>query len=276
MKNVFIVLLAILCSTATLAQKKERIKGSKTVTVTQKEVGAFDNLEIEDNFEVFLVKGDVEALEVDADDNLHEIVAAEMYGSTLRITTTKNVTNSKKLSVRITYTEKLTNITAKHEVVLNALTSLELDNITVKNLDYSKSYLNVKSKNFSLIMDDKTKAEVNIQADSTAIILSKNADLKALVVTKDAKIDLYQKAAADIEGDATKAKIRLDNNAELDSKKFTIKSLDILAEGYSNCNVLATETISISASGKTEIQLYGTPKIEIKSFTENATLYKKD
>ncbi len=276
MKNAYIVLLAVLCSTMALAQKKERIKGSKTITVTQKEVGSFDSVEIEDNFEVFLVKGDTEALEVDADDNLHEIVTAEMYGSTLRITTTKNVTSAKKFSVRITYTDKLTSITAKHEVVLNALSSLELNNITVKNLDYSKSYLNVKSKNFSLVMDDKTKAEVNIQADSTAIILSKNADLKALIATQNAKVDLYQKASAVIEGDAVKAQIRLDNNAELDSRKFTVKTLDILAEGYSTCNIMATETVSISANGKTEIQLYGTPKIEMKAFTENATLYKKE
>ncbi len=276
MKNAYIVLLAVLCSTMALAQKKERIKGSKTITVTQKEVGSFDSVEIEDNFEVFLVKGDTEALEVDADDNLHEIVTAEMYGSTLRITTTKNVTSAKKFSVRITYTDKLTSITAKHEVVLNALSSLELNNITVKNLDYSKSYLNVKSKNFSLVMDDKTKAEVNIQADSTAIILSKNADLKALVATQNAKVDLYQKAAAVIEGDAAKAQIRLDNNAELDSRKFTVKALDILAEGYSTGNIMATEMVSISANGKTEIQLYGAPKIEMKAFTGNATLYKKE
>ncbi|NDI98299.1 DUF2807 domain-containing protein [Flavobacterium sp. LaA7.5] len=276
MKNIYILLLAVLCSTAALAQKKEKIKGSKTVTVTQKEVGSFDSVEIEDNFEVFLVKGDTEALEVDADDNLHEVVAAEIYGSTLRITTTKNVTGYKKLSVRITYTDKLTSITAKHEVVLNALTSLELTNITIKNLDYSKSYLNVKSKNFSLIMDDKTKAEVNIQSDSTTVILSKNAELKALVATQNAKMDLYQKATAVIEGDATKAQIRLDNNAELESKKFTVKTMDILAEGYSTCNVMAAESISISAKGKTEIQLYGAPKIEMKAFTENAALYKKE
>ncbi len=255
MKNAFIILLTVLCSTLALAQKKDKIKGSKTVTVTQKEVSSFDSVEIEDNFEVFLVKGDTEALEIDADDNLHEIVAAEIYGSTLRITTTKNVTSAKKFSIRITYTDNLKSVTAKHEVVLNALSSLELNNITVKNLDYSKSYLNVKSKNFTLEMDDKTKAEVNIQADSTNVVLSKNADLKALIATQNAKIDLYQKAAAVIEGDAAKAQIRLDNNAELESKKFTVKTLDILAEGYSTCNLMATEGISISASGKTEIQL---------------------
>ena len=38
MKNAYIVLLAVLCSTVALAQKKDKIKGSKTVTVTQKEV----------------------------------------------------------------------------------------------------------------------------------------------------------------------------------------------------------------------------------------------
>lgn len=276
MKNAFIVLITVLFTTVAVAQKKDKIKGSKTVTVTQKEVESFDSVEIEDNIEVFLVKGDTEGLEVDADDNLHEIIKAESYGSTLRITTTKRVASAKKLSVRITYTDKLTSVTAKHEVVLNAISSLELSNITIKNLDYSKSYLNVKSKNFSLIMDDKTKAEINVQSDSSTVILSKNAKLKALIATQSAALDLYQKANATIEGDAAKAKVRLDNNAELESRNFTVKDMTILAEGYSNCNILATEAINISANGKAEIQLYGTPKINVDAFTENATLYKKE
>ncbi|QYJ68388.1 GIN domain-containing protein [Flavobacterium litorale] len=276
MKNAFIVLFTVLITTVVTAQKKEKIKGSKTVSVTQKEVSSFDSIEIEDNIEVFLIKGDTEGLEVDADDNLHEIIKAESYGSTLRITTTKRVASAKKLSVRVTYTDKLTSVIAKHEVVLNAISGLELSNITIKNLDYSESYLNVKSKNFSLIMDDKTKAEINVQSDSSTVILSKNAKLKALIATQSAALDLYQKSNATIEGDAAKAHIRLDNNAELESRNFTVKDMTILAEGYSNCNILATETINISANGKAEIRLYGTPKINVAAFTENATLYKKE
>ncbi|OIQ16198.1 MAG: DUF2807 domain-containing protein [Flavobacterium sp. MedPE-SWcel] len=277
MKNVVIIVFTVLFSTVAIAQKKEKIKGSRTVSVTQKEVSDFNHLEVEDNLEVFLIKGDEPALEIEADDNLHEVIVAETYAGKLRITTSKRITSSKKLIIRITYTDELTAVTVKHEVILNAIESLELDNITIKNIDYSKSYLNVKSKNFSLSMDNKTKAEINVQeADSTTIVLSKSANLKALIASQSAKIDLYQKTKATIEGDAAQAQIRIDNNAEFEGKRFAVESLKVLTEGYSNCNVLATETISISASGKTEIQLYGEPKVDIELFADNAKLYKKE
>lgn len=271
-----ILLFALLLTTAfSFAQKKEKLKGSKIVTVTQKDVDKFESLEFEDNLEVFLVKGDKQALEIEADDNLHEAIKAEMYGSTLRIYTDKEITNAKKLSVRVTYTDNLKMISAKNETKLNALADLQLDNVTVKNFDYSKSYLNVKSSVFALIMNDKSKAELNIKAESATIELSKNAELKALIAAAESKIDLYQKATATLEGDSGISKIRLDNNAVLNAKKFAVTDMELISESYTSSYVNALKTISIFATGKSEIQLFGTPKVDMKNFADNATLYKK-
>lgn len=271
-----ILLFALLLTTAfSFAQKKEKLKGSKIVTVTQKDVDKFESLEFEDNLEVFLVKGDKQALEIEADDNLHEAIKAEMYGSTLRVYTDKEITNAKKLSVRVTYTDNLKMISAKNETKLNALADLQLDNVTVKNFDYSKSYLNVKSSVFALIMNDKSKAELNIKAESATIELSKNAELKALIAAAESKIDLYQKATATLEGDSGISKIRLDNNAVLNAKKFAVTDMELISESYTSSYVNALKTISIFATGKSEIQLFGTPKVDMKNFADNATLYKK-
>jgi len=275
MRKLYVLCLLLVTVTGAIAQKKEKLKGSKTVTVAQKEIGAFENLEIEDNIEVFLIKGETQSLEIEADDNAHEAIMAEVTGSTLRIFTSKEITGAKKLSIRVTYTPALKMITAKHEVVVNALMDLELENIVVKNFDYSKSYLNVKSTNFSLIMNDKTKAEINLRADNSVVELSKNAELKALIASPNVKIDMYQKSIAEIEGDAAFAKIRLDNNATFTGKKFTVKNMDLMAEGYTNSSILAAENISIFASGKTEINLLGTPKIDMKNFSDSAVIYKK-
>lgn len=275
MKQFYLLLLSIVFVTSAFAQKKEKIKGSKTVTVTQKEVESFESLEIEDNIEVYLVKGSVQSLEIEADDNLHDVIAAEMYGSTLRIYTTKEVTGQKQLTVKITYTDNLKTITAKHEAVLNAISDLELADVIVKNLDYSKSYLNVKSGNFSLIMNDKSKAELNLRAEKSLLELSKNADLKALIASPVVQIDMYQKSNAVIEGDTGYLKLRLDNNATYSGRKFTAKDMELVAEGYTTCSIMAAETLSIFAAGKSEIQLLGTPKIDMKNFGDSAVIYKK-
>lgn len=276
MKKIHLLLFALLFTTFSFAQKKEKIKGSKVVTVAQKEIGDFESVEIEDNIEIFLAKGGAQSLEIEADDNLHEEIKAELNGTTLRLYTAKTVTGAKKLSVRITYTDNLKSITTKNEVVLNSLTELQLDNITIKALDYSKSYLNVKSGNFTLIMNDKTTAEVNLQAESTTIELSKSAQLKALIASPEVKIDMYQKTIAVVEGDAANAKIRLDNNAAFTGRKFSVKNMELITESYTTNSVNALETISISATGKSQTQLLGTPKVTMINFADSAILYKKE
>lgn len=276
MKKFYLLALALLFSAICFAQKKEKIKGSKTVTVVQKEIGEFETLEVEDNIEIYLSKGGTQGLEIEADDNLHEVIIAELSGTTLRLFTSKEISGAKKLSVRVTYTDKLKNITAKNQVVLNALAELQLEDITIKNLDFSKSYLNVRATSFTLIMDDKTIAEVNAQGESTTVQLSKNAELKALIASQDAKIDLYQKAIANIEGDAASAKVRLDNNALFTGKKFTVKNLELIAEGYTVCNVNAEDNITIAASGESETELFGKPKVQMVNFADKAVLFKRE
>ena len=276
MKKFYIACLCLFVAAGAFAQKKEKIKGSKVVTVTQKEVQPFDALEIEDNLEIYLVKGATQAIEIEADDNLHESITSEMYGTTLRLATSKQVTGAKKLSVRVTYTDNLKLITAKHESVINALADLDMPVVAVKNLDYSKSYLNVKAANFSLSMNDKTKAEINVKSDTTSIDLSKNADLKALIASTNVKIDLYQKANAAVEGDAANAKLRVDNNSTFTGKRFNVKNLELVAESYTTASVMAIETASITATGKAEVQLLGKPKVTIPNFADSAVIYKKE
>jgi hypothetical protein len=65
------------------------------VTITQKEIGDFETLEIEDNLEIFLIKGDQSGLEIEADDNLHDAIEIDLKAKILRLAATKQVTGLK-------------------------------------------------------------------------------------------------------------------------------------------------------------------------------------
>lgn len=276
MKKFTFLATLLFITTISFAQKKEKIKGSKIITHTINAIETFDNIEIEDNLEVFLVKGESPSVEIEADDNLHDAINFSVAGNTLRVFTLKDVISSKKFSIRINYTENLKLVVAKGETVINALNNLQAENITIKNYDKSKSFLNVESDYFTLILNDKAEAELNVKAQNTTLELSKNAELEALVASPEVKIDMYEKSNLKIEGDAENVKLRLDNNSNLDAKKFTAKKLDITIEGYANADVNVTNEITIDASGKSEIELYGEPKVEINKFTNSTTLYKKE
>ncbi|TCN56502.1 DUF2807 domain-containing protein [Flavobacterium circumlabens] len=275
MKKNTALLLLLLVTTFTFAQKREKIKGSKIVTTSIKEVGEFDGIEADDNLEVYLERGEKNEIKIEADDNLHDIIGMDLRDRTLRLYTSKESSIFKKLIVRVTYTKSLKSVIAKNEAAIYAIQELQLDDITFNSFDYSKLFLNVNSKKFSLIADDKSKTELNVKAEDANLQLSKNASVKTLVSAIKFKCDLYQKAVATIEGIAEKATIRLDNNSVFIGTKFTLKESNVTVENYATASILAETSISIAAGDKAELSLFGNPTIQLTRFSEEAKLIKK-
>lgn len=275
MKKYILIVVLTVVTTVTFGQKKEKIKGSKIVTVEQKVIADFTELEVNDNIEVFLIKGEKCGLEIEADDNLHDIIKIELVGKNLRLSTLRNVSGYKKFIIRITYTSDFKTVISKNDAIVMALAEIDLAAITFSSFDYSKLFLNARVKNFNLKQEDKSKAELNLKSENTIVELSKNSHLKALINGTNLKLDLYQKSDAEIEGDIMDAKIRLDNNAEFTGKNLTIKSMDLITEAETSCSINVNTNIAISASGSSEIEIYGEPKFDLRKFSDTAKLVKK-
>jgi hypothetical protein len=275
MKKNTALLLLLLVTTLTFGQRREKIKGSKIVTTSVKEVGEFDGIEADDNLEVYLERGEKNEIKIEADDNLHDIIGMDLREKVLRLYTSKESTIFKKLIVRVTYTSSLKTVIAKNDAVVYAIQELQLDDITFNTFDYAKLFLNVNAKKFTLFADDKSKTELNLKSEDANLQLSKNSSIKTLVSAIKFKCDLYQKAVANIEGIAEKATIRLDNNSIFTGTKFTLKDANITAENYATGNVLIETTASIALGDKAELSLLGSPAITLTRFSEEAKLLKK-
>ena len=275
MKKNTALLLLLLVTTFTFGQRREKIKGSKIVTTSVKEVGEFDGIEADDNLEVYLERGEKNEIKIEADDNLHDIIGMDLREKVLRLYTSKESTIFKKLIVRVTYTSSLKTVIAKNDAVVYAIQELQLDDITFNTFDYAKLFLNVNSKKFSLFADDKSKTELNLKSEDANLQLSKNASIKTLVSAIKCRCDLYQKAVANIEGIAEKATIRLDNNSIFTGTKFTLKDANITVENYAVGSILAETTVSIALGDKAELSLLGSPAITLTRFSEEAKLLKK-
>ena len=275
MKHWIAVILILLSTTFSIAQKKEKIKGSKTVTTKVKEISNFNNLEVSDNIEVFLEKGEFSVLKIEADDNLQDQIAVTTVGSTLQLQTIKNITRFTKLIVRITYNSEINSITAKNDAIINAIQEIHSDKLSIQSLDESKLYLNIVSNNFDLQTAQKSTVELNLKGENTKIVMSDNSELKALIKSTGLAFDMYQKTKAKIEGNSDSATIRLDNDSKLTAEKLQVKNINLMVEQGSDCSLNAEKEIVISASGKSQIQLYGSPKIELNRFDDEAKLLKK-
>ncbi|MBA0883909.1 GIN domain-containing protein [Flavobacterium undicola] len=275
MQKITILLLIFLSTSIVLAQKKEKISGSKTIINKQKNIKNFSTIEIEDNIEVSLERGEYPEIKIEADDNLIDVIDIDVTDNTLHLSTSKKVIKSKSLKVKITYTSELNTVTAKNDAVVKAIQEILTDNLTLKTFDNSKIFMNANTKNFVLQADGNSKIELNVTSEKTKIELIKDAELKSLVTTTDLAIDMYQKAKAKIEGTANTSIIRLENNAVLEALKLEINGIELIAEGQSKAIINAKTDIIINASEKSEIELYGEAKIEMNKFMDKAKLSKK-
>ncbi|HMI07887.1 MAG TPA: DUF2807 domain-containing protein, partial [Flavobacterium sp.] len=138
MKKTALLFVLALFTSAISAQQKEKIKGSKIVTVEQKEIGEFENLEVSDNLEIFLIKGDKCGVEIEADDNLHDAIEISLHGNTLQLSASKEISGAKKFSVRITYTDDFKMAIAKNQANITALADISLNTFTFKSFDSAK------------------------------------------------------------------------------------------------------------------------------------------
>ncbi|MFA9189468.1 DUF2807 domain-containing protein [Flavobacterium sp. FBOR7N2.3] len=275
MKKISLIFLVFLSTTVILAQKKEKISGSKSISTKEKNIGNFNAIEVEDNFEVSLERGEFPEIKIEADDNLMDIIDIEVTDGTLHLSTSKKVQKRKALKVKVTYTSELNTVISRNEVVIKAIQEIQTDNLSIKTFDDSKVLMNANTKSFVLQADGNSEVELNVKTEKIKIELSKDAELKSLITTNDLALDMYQKTKVEIEGTANTAVIRLENNAELEASKLQINTIDLTTEGQSKSSVNAVKNIIISANEKSEIDLYGEAKIEMNTFADKAKLSKK-
>ncbi len=276
MKNRIVLLLLIFGAvTSSLSQKLEKSKKDKNLTITQTYIDDFKKIIIGEDLDVELMYNKKPSVEIKADNNHHEHINISVIDSVLSITTSKEI-RIKKLKIKVNYGDNFSDIEVKGNAEVRSLTSLELDNASLKTSESARAYLNIKANNFNFISTEKTKAKLNETADNVVVEISDNTKMDALINATHLKMDLYQRTNATIEGDVVKLKLRSDNNSQFNGKNLTVKTCDILAEMDSNIYIEVTNHISIDASGSSEIYLYGNPKITINSFTETSKLKKKE
>ena len=275
MKNILLLFAIIFTSTIVSAQKKEKIKGSNIVTVENKDIGEFENIEVSDNLEIFLFKGDKSAIEVEADDNLHTEIEFKMTGNTLFIKTIKDITSAKKTSVRVTYTDQFKMLIARDKSKITSLSDLNLSEFTFKCYNDSKLFLNANVTKFTLITNDKSKVELNLKSEDAVLELSKNSNIKALITSSKLKCDMYQKSTAVLEGDVNELRLRMDNSASFTGKNLTSKTATVVLDGTSQGIINVATSANLELSGKSELYLYGDAVVEIKVFKDEAMIFKK-
>lgn len=278
-------MILLICSSVmsvTFADAQSKIKGNRDVRTEQTTVTDFNTISIANEFEVLLIKSSLPSVTIEADSNLHDAIDFQVNDSILNFQVTKDIRRSKALKVIIRYNNLLNKLVIGGDVDVEAENTIELPK-------------------FNLTLNDDAKIDANIMTDIFNLKNNNDSTLKLFtncilkVESKSATLDLRKRSNNIIDINTENLKIKTHDNADLDIEGFTYK-LDLFSTNSStiegntlltNVSAIATaekakvdinvsETVNIDASGSSEINLYGEPKIVIDNFTNEASINKKE
>ncbi|MCA0153348.1 GIN domain-containing protein [Winogradskyella vincentii] len=274
-KQLLVFMLMIAIVPGVFSQSTEKIKGDRNVTIKQTFIDDFETLIVNGDFAIEVVYNSKPSVEIEADDNLHDVIQFSVEDGALSFIQTMRITSKKKLSITVNYGDALQNIEVKGDGEIRSLTSMELGDVTLKTSDNSRTYLNINSRSFDYKSYGKSKTRLNLTSDSTKVELSDTSKLDALIKSRVADFDLYQRSDAAIEGVSDSSVIRVDNSSNFTGAKFNVKNVEATLEDNSDITISVEENITIGASGNSEIYLYGNPAITITKFEGTSKLQKK-
>ena len=271
-----VLLLAFSLQISLLAQTTAKVKGNRNVTIKQTYIDDFKAISLGENFNIDLIYNSKPSVEIETDDNLHEVIKFEIIDGVLTFKSTARITSKKVLKITVNYSDVLQRIAVSNSAELRSLTSMELSSLTLTVADNSRAYLNIKVSSFEFKASGKSKTRLNVSAESSKVELSDDSQLDALINSPISEFYLYQRTDATVEGEATTTTLRIDNSANFYGNNYSVKSCDLVIEGTSDTTIEVLEEFTIDASGTTETFLYGQPTITVSNLSGSAKLQKKE
>lgn len=274
-KTLIALIFALVIGGTTQAQNPEKIKGNRLVSIINTEINSFHTIALDEDFEIDLIYNKIPSVEIETDENLHEVIDFMVKDSVLYFNKLKKITSKKRLTIKVSYDDYLQQIEVTDDAEVNGLTPLDLYYGGLRTSGSAKVALTIKTNTFNFESSDKAKVKLNVTADTCNVNMRGTGKLEALINAPKVSAALYERTNAIIEGNCDTADIELDNNAQFQGKNFTVNSCKLVCNISSDAYLEVIKDITIDATGTSSIYLYQNPKITINSMTDTTKLQKK-
>ncbi|MEN3324012.1 head GIN domain-containing protein [Mariniflexile soesokkakense] len=269
-----IIVLAVLLTLNSNAQKKQKIKGNREVIEVYDNLNAFNEIEIADDLEVNIMQTLSEGYRLKADSNLISSIKFEVVDSVLKIYTSNKITSSKSLEIYVTCKE-LNKITLKNDAELNGQNNINGTDLTLLCLDNSEFDLDINSTMFSLQLNSSTKGKLNLKSVTSTMALNDNSSLKASLSIDDFDLILSKKADMNIEGNCDNLNLITSGSVNVKAKNLLVTNAKINASNSSDIYVYASKYLSLYAKDRSYVYVYGSPEINVEGLNDKSQIIKK-
>jgi hypothetical protein len=164
------------------------VHGSGSMKSETRDVSGFSAVDVSGAFEVEIVAQKEFSVEVEADDNLLELIRTEVDGDTLKIKSEKSIKSGNPLKIRIT-APNIASLDLSGASKVN-LTNLSNESLSLDSSGASKIKIEGTTKTFDVEMSGASKLEAeNLKAENVSVD-SSGASSAYVYVTGELKCDL--------------------------------------------------------------------------------------
>lgn len=282
MKKLILSVIALILFTI-IANAQDKIKGSKIVTIVETEIDDFHTLELGEDFEVQLTQAEIPSVEIETDDNLHDVIEFNVSRGVLSFRTNAKIRSKKRLSITIRYNNFLENIEAFDNADISTLSTIKADslfNITVRdkartNIDIDAKTLNIDMKNKSGLKLN-ARSKMNITSDVLDVKMSNSSRLEAVVTCDSLNLYMTDRSFFTTDGKTEKLEAQITGSGNFDGKGFTSVNCNAILKEDSDLAIQVNDDFILNSSGNSEAELYGNSKITIERFADKSKLSKKE
>lgn len=165
-----------------------KVKGSGNITNESREVSDFKAIDVGGNFKLEIIARKDFALEIEADDNLLEHISTEVSDGILKIETTKNISPTNKILVRIS-APNIESLKTSGATIAD-LKNINNDSLKIDASGASKFFVEGVAKNFVIEASGASKIDAgNLKTENTSIVAN-GASKITVFATNELKVDL--------------------------------------------------------------------------------------
>lgn len=216
--SILILLSTFIVSSLNAQWEDNYIKLSENITTETKSITGFDKIEVSEDFEVFIKFSDAgEKVEIEANENLHELIQVRRVGSTLKIDTKSYSTRgygkyggTKERLIAYITAKQLTEIKADEDVVLE--------------------------------LKDKYRGE------KLTVILDEDCTLSGHIRVENLVVELDEDSVLEIEGKATNMKVDAHEDSMINGPDFVVGDLKIELSEDSEAKLTVNGDINLEAT----------------------------
>lgn len=254
---------------------QDKLKGNRVVTKENRDIDAFTSIEINDKIEVVITQGYDQSVVVEADENIHVAVFAEVRDSTLIIDLTKRIVRKKELKVLVNINKLVDKITTKDKSEISSSGTIEFNNLTINAEDDSKISLDFQTTKFVLNNNESANVKLTFNADDVVINADKSGKAKLNLSCNTIEASLKGGSTHEIIGNCSELFINAESRSRFKGGSF--ESIEAVVETSNNVEVEvnAKSELLISTTDNAEIHIFNDPKITIEKFSDKAILRKK-